>query len=133
MPLSNEELRQLELMERALTEDDPIFAAALGGTRERRRYEREAILGGIALILGLAVMIAASTLRLTALGGSFVERVEQDGDIGYLTRTAFGRRNRHGRGDGPVGHDGHRREASIRQGQDRRCFDKVGHRSVFDR
>lgn len=68
MPLSNEELRQLEMMERALTEDDPIFAAALGGTRERRRYERDALLGAIAFILGLAAMITAATLRLTALG-----------------------------------------------------------------
>ena len=68
MPLSNEELRQLELMERALTEDDPTFAAALGGTRERRRYERDAILGLVAFVLGLAAMVAASTLRLTALG-----------------------------------------------------------------
>lgn len=68
MPLSNEELRQLELMERALTEDDPIFAAALGGTRERRRYERDAILGVVAFVLGLVAMVAASTLRLTALG-----------------------------------------------------------------
>ena len=68
MPLSNEELRLLELMERALTEDDPTFAAALGGTRERRRYERDAILGALAFVLGLAAMVTAATLRLTALG-----------------------------------------------------------------
>ena len=68
MPLSNEELRQLELMERALTEDDPAFAAALGGTRERRRYERDAILGVVAFVLGFAALIMAATLRLTVLG-----------------------------------------------------------------
>jgi hypothetical protein len=68
VPLSNEELRMLEQMERALTQDDPHFAAALGGTRERRRYERDAILGAIAFLLGLATMVAAATFQLTVLG-----------------------------------------------------------------
>lgn len=68
MPLSNEELRVLEQMERALIQDDPHFAASLGGTRERRRYERDAILGVVAFLLGLAAMVTAATVQLTALG-----------------------------------------------------------------
>ena len=43
MPLSEEELRLLEQMERALVEEDPKFASTLRGTSLRRSARRRAI------------------------------------------------------------------------------------------
>ena len=40
MPLSEEELRLLEQMERALVEEDPKFASTLRGTSLRRSARR---------------------------------------------------------------------------------------------
>ena len=47
MPLSEEELRLLEQMERALVEEDPKFASTLRGTSLRRSARRRAILAGV--------------------------------------------------------------------------------------
>ena len=88
MPLSEEELRLLEQMERALVEEDPKFASTLRGTSLRSMARRRAIVagiffvGGVALmmtgvvaqqivvgILGFLVMLGAATVALTALGG----------------------------------------------------------------
>ena len=44
MPLSEEELRLLEQMERALVEEDPKFASTLRGTTLRQSARRKAIL-----------------------------------------------------------------------------------------
>ena len=46
MPLSEEELRLLEQMERALVEEDPKLASTLRGTAFRRTARRRAILAG---------------------------------------------------------------------------------------
>ena len=88
MPLSEEELRLLEQMERALVEEDPKFASTLRGTSLRSIARRRAILaglcfvGGVALmmtgvvaqeivvgILGFLVMLGSATVALTALRG----------------------------------------------------------------
>ena len=45
MPLSEEELRLLEQMERALQEEDPKFASALRGNSLRRAAQRRAMHG----------------------------------------------------------------------------------------
>ena len=47
MPLSEEELRLLEQMERALVQEDPKFASTLRGTSFRRAARRKAILAAI--------------------------------------------------------------------------------------
>ncbi len=88
MPLSEEELRLLEQMERALAQEDPKFASTLQG----RPFERVArwraliaavvFLGGVAILLGGAmaqmtwvgivgfvVMLASATIGLTAWRG----------------------------------------------------------------
>ena len=57
MPLSEEELRLLEQMERALVEEDPKLASTLRGTSLRRTARRRAILAGACFVLGIAVMI----------------------------------------------------------------------------
>ena len=49
MPLSEEELRLLEQMERALVEEDPKFASTLRGTTLRQSARRKAILAGVVL------------------------------------------------------------------------------------
>lgn len=86
MPLSEEELRLLEQMERALIQEDPKFASTLRGTNLRRSAQRRAILAGVAFVagigllmtgvitqlpvvsvLGFVVMLGSATLGLTAL------------------------------------------------------------------
>lgn len=86
MPLSEEELRLLEQMERALSAEDPKFASTLRGNSFRRATRQRAIvaglvfLGGIALlmagavtevipvsVLGFVVMLASATFGLSAL------------------------------------------------------------------
>src|SRR5215208_2977607 len=47
VPLSEEELRALERMERALVQEDPKLASTLRGTSLRRAARRRAILAGI--------------------------------------------------------------------------------------
>lgn len=89
MPLSEEELRMLEQMERALLEEDPKFASTLRGARMRSNARRRVVLasvvfvGGIALmmtgvvtrypvvgIIGFLVMLGSATLGLTAFRSS---------------------------------------------------------------
>ncbi|TWH01320.1 Protein of unknown function (DUF3040), partial [Nocardioides sp. J9] len=60
MPLSEEELRLLEQMERALSEEDPKFASTLRGTTQRLAARRRAILAGIAFAAGIAVMMGGA-------------------------------------------------------------------------
>ena len=52
MPLSEEELRLLEQMERALVEEDPKFASTLRGTTLRQSARRKAILAGVVFVGG---------------------------------------------------------------------------------
>lgn len=60
MPLSEEELRLLEQMERALSEEDPKFASTLRGTTLRQAARRRAILAGVAFAAGVAVMMGGA-------------------------------------------------------------------------
>ena len=73
MPLSEEELRLLEQMERALVEEDPKFASTLRGTSFRRSARRRAIVAGIAFVIGVTILMAGAVLRVSPLGiGGFV-------------------------------------------------------------
>ena len=97
MPLSEEELRLLEQMERALIEEDPKLASTLRGTTLRNAARRHAILAGLGFAVGVAVlmtgvitrywqigivgfvvMLAAATVGLTALRGHRVAPVVFD-------------------------------------------------------
>lgn len=88
MPLSEEELRLLEQMERALVEEDPKFASTLRGTSIRRSARRRAIIaaacfaGGIVVLMmgaitstpvvgvaGFVIMLGSATIALTAIRG----------------------------------------------------------------
>jgi hypothetical protein len=62
MPLSENEQRMLEQIERALVEDDPKFASAVRSTNPRtylvRRIRRNAVL----FVLGLAMLVVGVVL-----------------------------------------------------------------------
>jgi hypothetical protein len=68
VPLSEEELRLLEQMERALVEEDPKFASALRGTSFRRSARRRAVVAGIVFVLGIGGLMSGAILRITPLG-----------------------------------------------------------------
>ena len=68
MPLSEEELRLLEQMERALVEEDPKFASTLRGTSFRRSARRRAIVSGVVFVLGIGMLMAGVTSSDQRLG-----------------------------------------------------------------
>jgi carbonic anhydrase/acetyltransferase-like protein (isoleucine patch superfamily) len=68
VPLSEEELRALEQMERALVQEDPKLASTLRGTSLRRAAQRRAVLGGVCFVGGLAVLMAGAIGRITLVG-----------------------------------------------------------------
>ena len=68
MPLSEEELRLLEQMERALVEEDPKFASTLRGTSLRRSARRRAILAGVVFVVGIGILMAGAITRVPLVG-----------------------------------------------------------------
>lgn len=68
MPLSEEELRLLEQMERALVEEDPKFASALRGTTFRRNARRRAVVAAVVFVLGVCGLMAGAILSEPLLG-----------------------------------------------------------------
>ena len=68
VPLSEEELRLLEQMERALVEEDPKFASTLRGTSLRRSARRRAILAGVVFVVGIAVLMTGAITQLPLVG-----------------------------------------------------------------
>ncbi len=68
MPLSEEELRLLEQMERALVEEDPKFASTLRGTSFRRAARRKAILAGVVFVVGVTVLMTGAVLQVIPVG-----------------------------------------------------------------
>ena len=68
MPLSEEELRLLEQMERALSAEDPKFASTLQGHSLRRAAQRRVILAGVAFVVGIGLLMAGVITSLWAVG-----------------------------------------------------------------
>ncbi|HET6967950.1 MAG TPA: DUF3040 domain-containing protein [Ornithinibacter sp.] len=68
MPLSEEELRLLEQMERALVEEDPKFASTLRGTSLRRSARRRAILAGAVFLVGVTILMAGAITQMPPIG-----------------------------------------------------------------
>jgi hypothetical protein len=68
VPLSEEELRLLEQMERALLQEDPKFASTLRGTSFRRAARRRAILAGAAFLIGIALLMTGVITQLPVVG-----------------------------------------------------------------
>lgn len=57
MPLSDNEQRLLEQMERALYAEDPKFASAMRGANRRPGAGRRLAIGGTGIVLGLVVLV----------------------------------------------------------------------------
>ncbi len=68
MPLSEEELRLLEQMERALVAEDPKFASTLRGTRIRQHARRQVILGVLAFVVGVTLLMAGAVTKEIPIG-----------------------------------------------------------------
>ncbi|MDV3297237.1 MAG: DUF3040 domain-containing protein [Brachybacterium paraconglomeratum] len=68
MPLSEEELRLLEQMERALVAEDPKFVSALRGTARRRDARRRAIAAAAVFVIGVAVLMTGAVTQQTIVG-----------------------------------------------------------------
>ena len=68
MPLSDNEQRLLEQMERALYAEDPKFASAMRGANRRPGAGRRLLLGGMSIVLGLVVLVFGVAQALVPLG-----------------------------------------------------------------
>jgi DUF3040 family protein len=68
VPLSEEEQRQFEQLERALAAEDPKFVSAMRGTNVRVYYKRRAVLASIGFVLGIAVLMTGAILPNTIVG-----------------------------------------------------------------
>lgn len=67
MPLSEQEQRLLEEMERSLYHNDAEFVASVGGTRLRPNY-RSIVLGVLAGVVGIATLVAGVAIQQLWLG-----------------------------------------------------------------
>jgi len=68
VPLSEEELRLLDQMERALVAEDPKFASALRGTALQRNARRRSFIAGGVFLVGVAVLMTGAVLQVTLVG-----------------------------------------------------------------
>jgi hypothetical protein len=68
MPLSEQEQRLLEEMERNLYRNDADFVHAVGGVRGRRPNYRAIVLGVLLAVAGVGALIAGVALQLLIIG-----------------------------------------------------------------
>lgn len=68
VPLSEEELRLLEQMERALVEEDPKLASTLRGTAFRRAARRRAIIAIACFVIGVVVLMTGAVASIPVVG-----------------------------------------------------------------
>lgn len=68
MPLSEEELRLLEQMERALVEEDPKLANTLRGTGFRRATRRRVVVAGVVFVGGVALLMTGAIAQIPVVG-----------------------------------------------------------------
>lgn len=68
MPLSEEELRLLEQMERALAAEDPKFVSTLQGRTLERAARWRAMLAGVVFLGGVAALVCGAVLSTIWLG-----------------------------------------------------------------
>lgn len=68
MPLSEEELRLLEQMERALVAEDPKFVSTLRGTARRKDARRRSIIAGAVFLVGIVVLMTGAVTANVIVG-----------------------------------------------------------------
>jgi hypothetical protein len=107
VPLSEEELRALEQMERALVQEDPKLASTLRGTNLRRAAQRRAILAGFWFVVGLGVLMAGAIGRITLVGVLGFVIMLASATVGLAA--IRGSANTHS----PVTHGGHHQPGSM--------------------
>jgi len=91
VPLSEEELRLLEQMERALVAEDPKLASTMRGTSLRAVARRRVVLAGAGFAVGIAVLMAGAVLQLVPVGiAGFVVMLAS----AYVALTAWRGQNR---------------------------------------
>jgi hypothetical protein len=73
VPLSDNEQRLLEQMERALYAEDPKFASAMRGANRRHGAARRLLIGGVAIIVGLVLLVLGVANKQVFVGvGGFI-------------------------------------------------------------
>jgi hypothetical protein len=91
VPLSEEELRLLEQMERALVAEDPKFASTLRGTRMRQHARRQMIVGILVFLVGVTLLMSGAVLKIIPVGIlGFVVMLAS----AYFTLTSWRNQNR---------------------------------------
>lgn len=68
MPLSEEEMRLLEQMERALSEEDPKLAHTLRGTTFQRAARKRAVISGVVFLVGVVLLMTGAVAALPVVG-----------------------------------------------------------------
>ena len=68
MPLSEEELRLLEQMERALVAEDPKLASTMRGAKVHQRARRQMLLGGLGFLAGIGLLMTGAISKIIAVG-----------------------------------------------------------------
>ncbi|MGO4102330.1 DUF3040 domain-containing protein [Leifsonia sp. YAF41] len=120
MPLSEQEQRLLEEMERSLYHNDADFVATVGATRLRPSY-RSIALGVLLVVAGIALLIAGVALHLLWLG--IIGFIVMFG--GVLLAITPGRASR---GFSPGGSTGHGRSHAPSRKSDQGFMDKMNDR-----
>lgn len=67
MPLSEEELRLLEQMERALAQEDPKFVSTIQGTTIERVAKTRALIAGAVFVIGVGLLLGGAMAQQTWL------------------------------------------------------------------
>jgi hypothetical protein len=68
VPLSEEELRLLEQMERALVAEDPKLASTMRGATLRATARRRALFATVVFVIGIAVLMTGAVTKLIPVG-----------------------------------------------------------------
>ena len=68
MPLSEEELRLLEQMERALVAEDPKLASTMRGTTLRATARRRALIAAVVFVVGVVVLMTGAVTQDPVVG-----------------------------------------------------------------
>jgi hypothetical protein len=89
VPLSDHEQRLLDEIEQALYAEDPKFAASVRSARTRSRTRRSALLCGIGVLAGLALVLVGLMTNLIVL--SVIGFVFVVGSCGYAVQVVRGR------------------------------------------
>lgn len=107
MPLSENEQRLLEQMERALYAEDPKFASTMRGSNRRPGAGRRFAIGGAGFVVGVLVLLVGVMQQKVVVGAL--------GFVLMLAGTAFAVSHRRGGPVGVVGGDGTVRPAGNRR------------------